>query len=138
MSNRRDRRERSPCPRAPNHRAGTRLITLLLLLALSACVGDSAKPPTEAAPHTPSAAGRTANDSGSLHSATTVSEPSSVVDPSSLTPSDAGPPPTTDLAGDLDHDEMIGLGELGALPGLLDSFAPSPDCDFDEPLSSCQ
>ncbi|MCP3960463.1 MAG: hypothetical protein GY719_21675 [bacterium] len=40
--------------------------------------------------------------------------------------------------GSLDSEDLVGLGELGLLPALLESFGTSIDCDFDDALSTCQ
>lgn len=45
------------------------------------------------------------------------------------------PPPATPPVSDA---ASGGLGDLGALPGLLDDFSSTPDCDFDDALSTCQ
>ncbi len=38
----------------------------------------------------------------------------------------------------LDSDELVGLGELGLLPSLFQTFGTGIDCDFDDALSTCQ
>ena len=38
----------------------------------------------------------------------------------------------------LDSDELVGLGELGLLPSLLQTLGTGIDCDFDDALSTCQ
>ena len=38
----------------------------------------------------------------------------------------------------IEADELVGLGELGLLPSLLQSFGTGIDCDFDDALSTCQ
>ncbi len=38
----------------------------------------------------------------------------------------------------VDSEELIGLGELGLLPSLLQSLGTGSDCDFDDALSTCQ
>ncbi len=37
-----------------------------------------------------------------------------------------------------DSEELIGLGELGLLPSLLQTFGAGIDCDFDDAFSTCQ
>ena len=39
--------------------------------------------------------------------------------------------------GLIDSEELIGLGELGLLPSLLQSFG-AVECDFDDAFSTCQ
>ncbi len=39
------------------------------------------------------------------------------------------------LAG---SEDLIGLGELGLLPSLIQSLGAGLDCDFDDALSTCQ
>ncbi len=38
----------------------------------------------------------------------------------------------------VDSEELIGLGELGLLPALLQSLGTGSECDFDDALSTCQ
>ncbi len=38
----------------------------------------------------------------------------------------------------VDSEELIGLGELGLLPSLLQTFGAGIDCDFDDAFSTCQ
>ncbi len=38
----------------------------------------------------------------------------------------------------IDSEELIGLGELGLLPSLLQTFGAGIDCDFDDAFSTCQ
>ncbi len=38
----------------------------------------------------------------------------------------------------VDSDELIGLGELGLLPSLLQTFGTGIECDFDDAFSTCQ
>ncbi len=40
--------------------------------------------------------------------------------------------------GLVDSEELIGLGELGLLPSLLQTFGARIDCDFDDAFSTCQ
>lgn len=38
----------------------------------------------------------------------------------------------------LDTEELVGLGEFGLLPSLLEALSPGSDCDPDDPMSPCQ
>ncbi len=38
----------------------------------------------------------------------------------------------------LGSDDLIGLGELGLLPSLIQTLGTGIDCDFDDALSTCQ
>ena len=37
-----------------------------------------------------------------------------------------------------ESEDLFGLGEIGLLPALLQSFGTAIDCDFDDALSTCQ
>ncbi len=51
-------------------------------------------------------------------------------------------PSASPAAGDgeslVDAEELIGLGEIGLLPSLLQTLSPGIDCDFDDAYSTCQ
>lgn len=38
----------------------------------------------------------------------------------------------------IDSDDLVGLGELGLLPSLLQTLGTGIHCDFDDALSTCQ
>lgn len=38
----------------------------------------------------------------------------------------------------IDSEELIGLGELGLLPSLVQTFGARIDCDFEDAFSTCQ
>ena len=58
---------------------------------------------------------------------------------SSEAPASATPGTGTRRRGaGLESDELVGLGELGLLPSLLQTFSTGIDCDFDDALSTCQ
>ncbi len=39
---------------------------------------------------------------------------------------------------DIDSEQLVGFGELGLLPSLLQSLGPVGQCDFDDAFSTCQ
>ncbi len=52
-----------------------------------------------------------------------------------------GDPASGDAVGGrslVDSEELIGLGELGLLPSLLQTFGAGIDCEFDDAFSTCQ
>lgn len=40
--------------------------------------------------------------------------------------------------GTIDSEELVGLGEFGLLPTLLQALSPSVACDPDDPFGNCQ
>ena len=38
----------------------------------------------------------------------------------------------------VDSEELVGLGELGLLPTLIQALSPGIDCDPGDPFSNCQ
>ncbi len=38
----------------------------------------------------------------------------------------------------VDSEDLLGLGELGLLPSLLQSLGTGTECDFDDAFSTCQ
>ena len=39
---------------------------------------------------------------------------------------------------EIDAEQLVGFGELGLLPSLLQSLGPVGQCDFDDAFSTCQ
>lgn len=48
------------------------------------------------------------------------------------------PPPSRRPSSGLDPDELVGIGELGLLPSLLQALDTGVECDFDDAFSTCQ
>ncbi len=74
-------------------------------------------------------------------SAPASSEPEAAVrlaEPSESVAAEPAPDVESGGQGLVDSEELIGLGELGLLPSLLQSFGAGIDCDFDDAFSTCQ
>lgn len=104
----------------------TCLLTVLALIG--ACAVPEGQAPAEAAGPAPQEASPLASDQPP--EAGSENQGNDATENEQPTPRRSG--------GSLDSDELVGLGELGLLPALLESFGTSIDCDFDDALSTCQ
>ncbi len=102
-------------PRTPRWLGAALMALTLLGLTFGACSGA----PPEASELL---------DSGAAAATTTEPESSVTTNSRSSRPS----------SGSLESEELVGLGELGLLPSLIQSLSPSTGCDLDDPFSSCQ
>ncbi len=95
----------------------SRVLLLIAMLVATACTPASSEPEATALP---------------LASSEPTATGDSVIDD----------PVIGDSAGGgrnlVDSEELIGLGELGLLPSLLQTFGARIDCDFDDAFSTCQ
>ncbi len=61
-----------------------------------------------------------------------------LLEPAEPGPVAAGSEPIRQGHGLVDSEELIGLGELGLLPSLLQGLGTGFECDFDDAFSTCQ